>query len=223
MSQASAVPSQPLMTTLELLSQAIGAGKSKDAKALTQRAIDEGVGAGDIVEQALVPAMATVGEKFKNNLIFVPEMLVAARAMKEAMALLEPRLMAAGIQPKYTAIIGTVQGDLHDIGKNLVAIMWKGANFKVIDLGTNVAPGKFVAAIKEHRPNLVGLSALLTTTMPAMVETIRAIRGRDCSPVKIMVGGAPLSQQFADEIGADGYAPDAGTAVDRALALVGAA
>jgi len=222
-SQASAVPSQPLMTTLELLSQAIGAGKSKDAKALTQRAIDEGVGAGDIVEQALVPAMATVGEKFKNNLIFVPEMLVAARAMKEAMALLEPRLMAAGIQPKYTAIIGTVQGDLHDIGKNLVAIMWKGANFKVIDLGTNVAPGKFVAAIKEHRPNLVGLSALLTTTMPAMVETIRAIRGRDCSPVKIMVGGAPLSQQFADEIGADGYAPDAGTAVDRALALVGAA
>jgi len=211
------------MTTLELLSQAIGAGKSKDAKALTQRAIDEGVGAGDIVEQALVPAMATVGEKFKNNLIFVPEMLVAARAMKEAMALLEPRLMAAGIQPKYTAIIGTVQGDLHDIGKNLVAIMWKGANFKVIDLGTNVAPGKFVAAIKEHRPNLVGLSALLTTTMPAMVETIRAIRGRDCSPVKIMVGGAPLSQQFADEIGADGYAPDAGTAVDRALALVGAA
>ncbi len=211
------------MTTLELLSQAVGAGKSKDAKALTQRALDEGVGPGEIVNQALVPAMAAVGEKFKNNLIFVPEMLVSARAMKEAMVLLEPRLVAAGITPKYTAVIGTVQGDLHDIGKNLVAIMWKGANFKVIDLGTNVPPTKFISAIKEHQPHVVGLSGLLTTTMPAMVETVKAIRASEYKTVKIMVGGAPVSQQFADEIGADGYAPDAGAAVDRALALVGAA
>jgi len=211
------------MTTLELLSQAVIAGKSKDAKALTQRAIDEGVGPGEVVNQALVPAMAEVGEKFKNNQIFVPEMLVSARAMKEAMALLEPRLVAAGITPKYTAIIGTVQGDLHDIGKNLVAIMWKGANFKVIDLGTNVPAAKFIAAIKENRPNLVGLSGLLTTTMPAMADTIKEIRKSDCPPVKIMVGGAPVSQQFADEIGADAYASDAGTAAERALALVGAA
>jgi len=210
------------MTTLELLSQAVGAGKSKDAKAMTQRALDEGVGPGDIVNKALVPAMAIVGDKFKNNLIFVPEMLVSARAMKEAMAILEPKLVAAGITPKYTAIIGTVQGDLHDIGKNLVAIMWKGANFKVIDLGTNVPPAKFIAAIKEHKPNLVGLSGLLTTTMPAMVETVKIIRASDCKAVKVMVGGAPVSQQFADEIGADGYAPDAGAAVDRALVLVGA-
>ncbi len=210
------------MTTLEQLSQAVAAGKSKDAKALTQRACDEGASPGDIVDLALVPAMASVGDKFKQNLIFVPEMLIAARAMKEAMTLLEPRLAAAGITPKYTAVLGTVQGDLHDIGKNLVGVMWKGANFKVVDLGTNVLPAKFVAAIQEHKPQLVGLSALLTTTMPAMVETVRAIRAGGSAPVKIMVGGAPISQQFADEIGADGYAPDAGSAVDRARELVSA-
>jgi len=211
------------MTTLEELSQAVSSGRRKDAKALTQRALDEGSRPGDIVDRALVPAMASVGDKFKNNEIFVPEMLVAARAMKEAMNLLEPRLIAAGITPKFTAIIGTVQGDLHDIGKNLVAIMWKGANFRVVDLGTNVPAAKFVAAIQEHRPQLVGLSALLTTTMPAMVETVRAIRASGCPPVKIMVGGAPISQQFCEEVGADGYAPDAGSAVDKAQALVAVA
>ena len=208
------------MNLLQQLSEAVASGKSKDAKALTQRALDEGAKPGDLVDKALVPAMASVGEKFKRNEIFVPEMLVAARAMKESMAVLEPRLIAAGITPKYTAVIGTVQGDLHDIGKNLVAIMWKGANFRIIDLGTNVAPAKFVAAVNEHKPQIVGLSALLTTTMPAMVETVRAIRSSGCPPVKIMVGGAPVSQQFAEEIGADGYATDAGTAVDKALAMV---
>jgi 5-methyltetrahydrofolate--homocysteine methyltransferase len=211
------------MTTLEQLSQAVASGKSKDAKALAQRALDEAISPAEIVDQALVPAMASVGEKFKRNEIFVPEMLIAARAMKEAMNLLEPRLVAAGITPKFTAVIGTVQGDLHDIGKNLVATLWKGANFRVVDLGTNVAPAKFVAAVQEHRPQLVGLSALLTTTMPAMVETVRALRSSGGPPVKIMVGGAPISQQFCDEIGADGYAPDAGSAVDKAQALVGAA
>lgn len=208
------------MTTLEQLSQAIGAGKSKDAKAFTQRALDEGHRPAEIVDQTLVPAMAAVGERFKQNLIFVPEMLVAARAMKEAMLLLEPRLVAAGITPKYVAVLGTVQGDLHDIGKNLVGVMWKGANFKVVDLGTNVPPAKFIAAIAEHRPQVVGLSALLTTTMPAMVETLRAIRTSSGPAVKIMIGGAPISQRFAEEIGADGYASDAATAVDRARALV---
>jgi 5-methyltetrahydrofolate--homocysteine methyltransferase len=208
------------MTTLEQLSEAVKAGKSKDARALAQRALDEGAKPGDIVDKALVPAMAAVGEKFKNNEIFVPEMLVAARAMKEAMNLLEPRLLAAGITPKYTALIGTVQGDLHDIGKNLVTVMWKAASFRVIDLGANVPAAKFVAAINEYRPQLVGLSALLTTTMPAMVETVRAIR-TGCPPVKILVGGAPISQQFADEIGADGYAPDAASAADKARVIVG--
>ena len=211
------------MTTLDLLFQAVANGKSKEAKALTQQALEEGAMPGDIVDKALVPAMAAVGEKFKNNEIFVPEMLVSARAMKESMNVLEPRLLAAGITPKYTALIGTVQGDLHDIGKNLVAVMWKGANFRVVDLGTNVPPAKFVAAIHEHRPQLVGLSALLTTTMPAMVETVRVIRTSGCPPVKIMVGGAPITQQFANEIGADGYAADAGSAVDQARVLIGAA
>ena len=209
------------MTTLEQLAQAVASGKSKDAKALTQRALDEAIAPASIVDQSLVPAMAAVGDKFKRNEIFVPEMLIAARAMKEAMSLLEPCLIAAGITPKFTAVIGTVRGDVHDIGKNLVAIMWRGANFRVIDLGANVPPAKFVAAIQEHRPQLVGLSALLTTTMPAMVETVHAIRASDGVPVKIMVGGAPIGQQFCDEIGADGYAPDAGSAVDKARALMG--
>jgi len=211
------------MTTLEQLCAAVAAGKSKDAKVLAQHALDEGTKPGDVVDEALVPAMASVGEKFKNNEIFVPEMLIAARAMKEAMNVLEPSLLAAGITPKFTAVIGTVQGDLHDIGKNLVAVMWKGANFRVIDLGSNVASARFVAAIKEHRPQVVGLSALLTTTMPAMVETVRAIRTGGCPPTRIMVGGAPISQKFADEIGADGYAPDAASAADQAKALAGAA
>jgi len=208
------------MTTLEQLTQAVESGKSKDAKALTQLALDEGVGPADIVDRALVPAMAAVGEKFKNNLIFVPEMLVAARAMKESMTLLGPRLVAAGITPKYTALLGTVEGDLHDIGKNLVGIMWKGANFRVIDLGTNVSAAKFIAAIQEHKPQLVGLSALLTTTMPAMAATLKAIRSSGCPPVKVLVGGAPITQKYADEIGADGYASDAAAAVDAALRLI---
>jgi 5-methyltetrahydrofolate--homocysteine methyltransferase len=210
------------MTTLEQLMQAVENGRNKDAKLLTQAALDEGQRPQDIVDGALVPAMARVGDKFKRNEAFVPEMLIAARAMKESMQLLEPRLAAAGVTPKYTAIIGTVQGDLHDIGKNLVATMWKGANFRVIDLGSNVTPAKFVAAIAEHRPNVVGLSALLTTTMPAMVETVKAIRASGGPAVKIMVGGAPITQQFCDEIGADGYAPDAGSAVDCVQALVAA-
>jgi 5-methyltetrahydrofolate--homocysteine methyltransferase len=210
------------VTTLEQLSESVKAGKSKDARALTQKALDEGARAGDIVDLALIPAMAAVGERFKRNEIFVPEMLVAARAMKESMTLLEPALLAAGITPKYTALIGTVQGDLHDIGKNLVAVMWKGAGFRVVDLGSNVPAAKFVAAVNEHRPQVVGLSALLTTTMPAMIETVKAIRA-GCAPVKIVIGGAPISQQFADEIGADGYAPDAASAADKARAIVGAA
>ncbi len=209
------------MTTLEQLSQSVAAGKSKDAQALTQRALDEGAKPGDLVDLALVPAMAAVGERFKNNEIFVPEMLISARAMKAAMTILEPKLVAAGITPKYTALIGTVQGDLHDIGKNLVGVMWKGANFRVIDLGTNVPPARFVAAINEFRPQVVGISALLTTTMPAVAETVRTIRASGCQPVKVIVGGAPITQQFADEIGADGFAPDAASAADKAKALAG--
>jgi 5-methyltetrahydrofolate--homocysteine methyltransferase len=147
-------------------------------------------------------------------------MLIAARAMKEALKILEPMLAAAGIKPEYTAVIGTVEGDLHDIGKNLVAMMWKGANLEVVDLGANVSPAKFVEAIKERQPQLVGLSALLTTTMPAMRDTVQAIRAAGLVSTKIVIGGAPITREFAREIGADGYAADAGSAVDTAMELL---
>jgi 5-methyltetrahydrofolate--homocysteine methyltransferase len=166
--------------------------------------------------------MTIIGEKLKHNEVFVPEMLIAARAMKECVQILEPLLVQAGIKPKFTAVIGTVKGDLHDIGKNLVAMMWRGANFGVIDLGTNVAPEKFAAAAKEHNADIIGLSALLTTTMPAMRTTVDAVRKAGLASVKILIGGAPITPQFAREIGADGYAPDAASAVDVARQLLAA-
>ena len=148
-------------------------------------------------------------------------MLIAARAMKEAMLLLDPLLAKAGIKPKYNVVIGTVQGDLHDIGKNLVAMMLKGANFGIVDLGTNVPAEKFAAAVKEHSASLLALSALLTTTMPAMKAAVETVRAAGLNDVKIMIGGAPVTQDYSNEIGADGYSPDAATAVDVALRLLG--
>ncbi|MFI5356906.1 MAG: corrinoid protein [Opitutales bacterium] len=210
----------PLLTDL---TAAVAAGKRVDTVRLTQELLAAGHGPQAIVEQGLVPGMAIVGEQFKRNEIFVPEMLVAARAMKEALKLLEPLLASAGIKPKYTAIIGTVQGDLHDIGKNLISMMWRGANFAVVDLGTNVSPDRYLAAAKEHQAHVVGLSALLTTTMPAMKETVRVLKAAGLPHTRVMVGGAPITQAFADSIGADGYAADAGTAVDVAKKLVGQA
>ena len=211
------------MPLLNDLTAAVAAGKRTDTVRLTQELLAAGTSPQNIVEQGLVPGMKIVGDQFKRNEIFVPEMLVAARAMKEALKILEPMLASAGIKPKYTALIGTVQGDLHDIGKNLISMMWRGANFAVVDLGTNVSPEKYLAAAKEHKANLVGLSALLTTTMPAMKETVRLLKAAGLPGVKIMIGGAPITQAFADDIGADGYAADAGTAVDVAKKLVGAA
>ena len=201
------------------LTQAIIAGKRKEIPALFNECLAAGETAGSIVEHRLVPGMAVVGEKFKQNEIFVPEMLIAARAMKEALKILEPALVAAGVKPEHNAVIGTVEGDLHDIGKNLVAMMWKGANIEVIDLGVNVPPAKFVEAVKQHKPKLLGLSALLTTTMPAMRDTVKAIREAGL-PVKICVGGAPITLEYAREIGADCYSADAGSAVDTAMALL---
>jgi len=207
------------MNTDHPLTQAIIAGKRKEVPELVQQCLVAGESAKSIVENRLVPGMATVGDKFKRNEIFVPEMLIAARAMKEALKILEPQLVAAGVKPEHTVVIGTVEGDLHDIGKNLVAMMWKGANMEVIDLGVNVPPAKFVEAVRQHQPKLLGLSALLTTTMPAMRDTVRAIREAGL-PVKIVVGGAPITHEYAREIGADGYAPDAGSAVDAAIGLL---
>jgi 5-methyltetrahydrofolate--homocysteine methyltransferase len=209
------------MSNLTNLSLAVEKGKRNDAKALAQALLDEGMAPLDIVEKGLVPGMSAIGEKFKNNEVFVPEMLIAARAMKEAMGLLEPLLVKAGIKPKYTVVIGTVQGDLHDIGKNLVAMMLKGANFGVVDVGTNVPPEKFVAAVQENSAAVLALSALLTTTMPAMKAAVETVRAAGLKDLKIMIGGAPVTQDYADEIGADGYSSDAASAVDLALKLLG--
>ncbi|MEX0326840.1 MAG: B12-binding domain-containing protein [Puniceicoccaceae bacterium] len=207
------------MSNIEDLKTSVINGRRKDAKQITTALLEEGAAPEVLLEEALIPAMSVVGEKFKNNEIFVPEMLVSARAMKESMKIIEPKLIEAGIKPKYKAIIGTVEGDLHDIGKNLVATMWKGAGFEVVDLGVNVAPAAFIDAIEEHQPDLLGLSALLTTTMPAMRETVAAIKAAG-KQLKIVIGGAPVTQSYADEIGADGYASDAASAVDLAKSVL---
>ena len=201
------------------LTQASISGRLKEIPDLVKRCLDVDESAGSIVENRLVPGMMIVGESFKKHEVFVPEMLVAARAMKEALRVLEPFLAAAGVKPEHTAVIGTVQGDLHDIGKNLVAMMWRGANIEVVDLGMNIPPAKFVESIKQFKPDLLGLSALLTTTMPAMRDTVKAIRTAGLK-VKIAVGGAPVTREFAREVGADGYATDAGSVVDVAVKLL---
>jgi len=204
------------------LTQAIIAGWRKKVPELVQQCLDAGESASEILSDRLVLGMTIVGDRFKRNEIFVPEMLVAARAMKEAVKVLEPLLAAAGVKPEYTAVIGTVEGDLHDIGKNLVAMMWRGANIEVADLGVNVPVTRFVEEVRQRQPSILGLSALLTTTMPAMRDTVKAVRAAGL-PVKIVVGGAPVTREFALEIGADGYSPDAASAVDTALQLVQAA
>jgi 5-methyltetrahydrofolate--homocysteine methyltransferase len=209
------------MPDLTLLSEAVKKGNRAEASKQVKAAIEANVPVQKILD-AMVLAMDEVGKKFQCNEIFVPEMLIAARAMKECMAVLEPLLVKAGITPAFTAVIGTVQGDLHDIGKNLVAMMWKGANFGVIDLGTNVSPEKFAAAAKEHNARVVGLSALLTTTMPAMKLTVDAIRAAGLTKTAIVIGGAPITAEFAKDIGADAYAPDAASAVDIVRKLVAA-
>jgi 5-methyltetrahydrofolate--homocysteine methyltransferase len=209
------------MADLNNLSQSIVKGNRAEASKQTQEALTEGVSPKEILA-ALVSGMDEIGGKFQRNEVFVPEMLIAARAMKEAMAILEPLLVAAGIRPEFTAVIGTVQGDLHDIGKNLVAMMWKGANFNVVDLGTNVSPEKFVEAAQQNNAQIIGLSALLTTTMPAMKTTVEKVREAGLGSVKIVIGGAPITQEYADSIGADGFAPDAATAVTIVRNLVGA-
>lgn len=208
------------MSNPEDLKNAVINGKRKDVQAIVPELLAAGAQPIDLLENVLIPAMGEVGERFKKNEIFVPEMLVSARAMKEAMKILEPELIAAGIKPEFKAVIGTVEGDLHDIGKNLVATMWKGAGLEVIDLGVNVSPDAFVAAVREHAPHIVGLSALLTTTMPSMRATVQKIREAGYDQVKILIGGAPITENYAREIGADGYSRDAASAVDAAKAVL---
>jgi 5-methyltetrahydrofolate--homocysteine methyltransferase len=206
------------MAELAGLRTAIEAGDRTAAVALTRQSIEAGDAPAAILE-AMTSAMTEIGRKFQCNEAYVPEMLISARAMKESMVLLEPLLVSAGIRPESTAVIGTIQGDLHDIGKNLVSMMWKGANIEVIDLGTNIAPEQFVAAIREHHAQIVGISALLTTTMVGMRDVVAAIRAANLGDIKVVIGGAPVTPEFATQIGADGYAPDAASAADLARGL----
>lgn len=211
------------MPDLSKLHEAVIEGDWKAAAAVTHAAIAEGVPPLDIVTGCLVPAMDEVGRRFECEEYFVPEMLLSARAMKASMEIVRPLLAASGAQPVGRVVIGTVKGDLHDIGKNLVASMLEGGGFEVIDLGADVAPDRFVEAAATRQANLVALSALLTVTMTSMKTTIDAfhaagLRGK----VKIMVGGAPVTQQYADAIGADGYGDSAGAAVALARKLVAA-
>jgi 5-methyltetrahydrofolate--homocysteine methyltransferase len=209
------------MADFDKISEMLQKGKAKDVEALVKEALDGGAGAGDILDKGLIAGMAVIGEKFKKNEVYVPEVLIAARAMNAGMKVLEPVLAESGVKPIGRVAIGTVKNDLHDIGKNLVCMMLKGAGFEVDDLGIDVAPEKFVEAVKNGA-HLVGLSALLTTTMPQMKSVIEALKGAGLD-AKVMIGGAPVTQAYAQEIGADGYAPDAASAVDEAKKLIGAA
>ena len=200
---------------LEQLSEALIKGQAPAVKELTQKAIDSGISAEKILNDGLVAGMSVIGERFKRNEVYIPEVLIAARAMNAGMALVKPLLKAAGVKARGVVCCATVKGDLHDIGKNLVCMMLEGAGYEVIDLGVNCEPEKFVKAVQEHKADAIGLSALLTTTMTNMKATIDAFKEAGLrSKVKIIVGGAPLTQNFSDEIGADGYAPDAASAVD---------
>ena len=198
-------------------------GANKEVDRLTRQALDDGFDANTILDDGLIAGMAIVGIKFRDNIIFVPEVLVAARAMKAGMAYLDPILSAAGIEPIGTVVMGTVKGDLHDIGKNLCIMMLRGSGFTVHDLGVDTKPDEFIDAVLEHGAQVVGMSALLTTTMPNMGKTIDAFEEAGLrDEVKIMVGGAPLSQEFADDMGADGYGKDAMDCVALARQLIGA-
>ncbi len=210
------------MSKVKEITLAVEEGKSKIIGGLVEEALAEGIDAGVILNEGMIAAMAVVGERFKNNEIFVPEMLVAARAMKKGVEVLKPHLSAKGIEPIGKVLIGTVVGDLHDIGKNLVAMMIEGAGFEVIDLGVDVEPETFVQAIKDNPDaKIVALSSLLTTTMPALPETIEAFKTAGVRDnIKVMIGGAPVTAEFAKSIGADGYAEDAASAADLALSLV---
>ena len=208
------------MADLEILKNAIIKGDQKTAQEVTSQALEEGMGPETILNDGLIAGMNVIGAAFKKNEVYVPEVLIAARAMKMAMEILEPKLAEAGVKPLGTIVVGTVKGDLHDIGKNLVIMMLKGAGFNVVDIGVDVTPEGFIDAVKENGAQAVGLSALLTTTMPMMEQTTAALK-EAVGGAKVMVGGAPVTQGYADKIGAEGYAADAASAVDVAKELLG--
>ena len=204
------------------LKQAVIDGNGDTALALTQALVATGAPAREILDEALLPGMEVVGQKMREAEIFIPEVLLSARVMQSCLDVLRPHMTAGERAGTGCVVLGTVEGDLHDIGKNLVGMMLQGAGFTVVNLGTGVTSEAFVAAVKEHRPQIVGMSALLTTTLPHMAETIAALKAAGLrEQVKVMVGGAPVTQAWADEVGADGYGANAGMAVDRAKALAG--
>ncbi len=210
------------MDTIAQLRDTVIAGNMGEARGLAEKALAEGAEPGAILEQALIAGMDHVGELFKNNEIYVPEVLLAAKSMQQAMQVLKPQLVKGGIEPRGRAVVGTVRGDLHDIGKNLVAMMLEGAGFEIIDLGNDVPAERFVEAAAENNAQVIGMSALLTTTMHVMKETVELVKAKGLSgKVKTMVGGAPVTRGFAEEIGADGYGDDAASAVDLAKQFVG--
>ncbi len=207
------------MADLQALADALIKGDRNKVVELTKKAIEENVPPKQILEQGLIAGMAVVGKRFKANEVYVPEVLIAARAMKGGMEILQPALVKAGVEPLATVVLGTVKGDLHDIGKNLVGMMLTGGGLKVVDIGTDAPAEKFVEACKTSGAKVCAMSALLTTTMPQMREVVKAIKAAGVT-VKTIIGGAPVTQSFADEIGADGYAPDAASAVDVAKTLL---
>ena len=209
---------------LNTIYEAVFDGNAKEAAAAVEAVLAAGETPETILNDACIPAMAEVGEEFEAGEKFVPEMLISARAMAAAMTILRPLLVQAGVKTVGKVVLGTVHGDLHDIGKNLVGMMLEGAGFEVIDLGVDVAPQKFVDAVKQHQPDIVGMSALLTTTTKAMPMTLAALVDAGLrDQVKVMIGGAPITDDFAQKIGADGFAADAGSAARKARALMGLA
>ena len=210
------------MAKFQDLADSIIAGDNVKSKEITQKLVDSGVSSSEILNEGLVPGMEVVGRQFKANEMYIPEVLIAARAMHAAMDIIKPMLSESGAKMKGTVIIGTVQGDLHDIGKNLVGMMLEGGGFSVIDVGVDVSAEKYVEEAKKSGAKLIGLSALLTTTMPVMKDVIAILKtDSSTADVKVMVGGAPLTQEYSDSIGANGYAPDASSAVDLATKLLG--
>lgn len=209
------------MATLNAITTAVISGKADDVCRLVEESLATGSKPIDIINNGLISGMEIIAERFKHNDIYIPEVLVAARAMTAGLNIVKPLISASELQPVGKVIIGTVKGDLHDIGKKLVAMMLEGAGFQVIDLGVDITPERFVAAIKEHQPQLLALSSLLTTTMLNMSQTIKLVVDSGLrDQVKIIIGGAPVTEAFSNEIGADGYAADAGSAVDLAKALL---
>ena len=209
------------MFDLNEISEALQRGNTDKVEKLVKQALEEEIAPKDILENGLIEGMNIIGIKFKNNEVYVPEVLIAARAMHAGMDILKPKLIEAGVKNIGKVVIGTVKGDLHDIGKNLVKMMLEGAGFEVIDLGVDVSSETFVSAVKKYQPDILGMSALLTTTMINMGEVIKALQSANLrEKVKVMIGGAPITKNYAEQIGADGYSPDAASAADDAKEFI---